>query len=198
MKSILLSSLAGLTLLGLAACGGGGGGGSSPSPAATGNLTYVDPSYQDQPFQFALVKDPASTSSNLVLDVVGPTGTGYPLPAVGITFGFLADATKVAWGTSPVVTNGTTFPAGNYGPLAQGWVSAGGYLQGLVANKGLTANALVADVGTGVIAKITLTPVAGATAGTVTLKDTGLGNFMDNSGPPALPIQFSVGTLTLN
>lgn len=198
MKRFLLPLLSGAVVFGLLACGGGGssssGGGGS---TAVGALTYTNPTWAGQPFQFALVQDAASTSTNLVLDVVGPTGTGYQLPATGITFGFQADATRVTWGTSPVVTNGTVFTSLGTGvQLAQGWVSSGGYLQGIVSYKGLANQ--VTDVGTGVIAKITLTPVPGATAGAVTLQDSGLGNFMNNQGPPALPIQFAVGTLTLN
>ena len=56
----------------------------------------------------------------------------------------------------------------------------------------------VSNLGTGIIAKIARTPAAGASAGAVTLKDSGFGNLMDSSGPPALPVQILVGTLTLN
>lgn len=191
MKRILFPFLASMALLGLTACGGGGGG-SSPT---TGTLTYTNPAYQGLPYQFALVRDAASTSSTLVLDVVGPTGTGYALPSVGVTFGFSVDLSKASWGTAPVVANGTVFPAGTGVQLVKGWVT-GGYLQGIVATKGLTSE--VADVGNGVIAKITLTAVPGAATGAVALSDTLQGNFMDNSGPPALPVKFAVGTLTLN
>ena len=48
------------------------------------------------------------------------------------------------------------------------------------------------------IATITLKAVPGAKAGTVTLTDSGFGSLMDGNGPPATPVAFSVGTLTLN
>ena len=196
MKSIKLHLPVLAALLTLAACGGGGGGGGSTSGGSGGGgttlaLAYVSPTgYASQATQCALVLDAASTSSNLILDVIGPKGFG----AVGLTFAFDVDTTKATWSTSPVVTNGNVFTLGTGTQLCQGWVT-GKRLQGIVASKGLGNQ--VSDAGTGIVAKISLTPVKGATAGTVTLTDAGLGNLMDNNGPPALPVHFSVGTLTL-
>ena len=206
MKNLILPFLAVAALLGLAACGGGGGitgvgTGTTGTTPAKGTLVYTNPTgYQGQPYQFALVWDAASTATSLVLDLVGPSAT----PAVGVTFAFDVDATKATWAASPaLVNNGSLFTLGAGTQLAQGWVAGtGGYrLQGIVAQKGL-ANP-IADVGAGVIGTITLTPVSGATTGTVTLKEsldsTGnvFGTLMDGYGPPATPVHFAVGTLQL-
>ena len=195
MKRILLPSLAGATLLGLIACGGGS---SSPTPPNTsasgagGVLTYVNPVNSTQ--QFALVLDAAATPTNLVLDVVGPVSN--PISGTGVSFSFQVATSQATWATAPaVVSNGTAFSSSALGAgtqLLQGWVSTG-QLQGLVSLKGL-ANQVPLS---GILAKIVLTPVAGAATGTVALTDSGMGTLMTNSGPPALPIQFAVGTLTL-
>lgn len=203
MKRILVSSLAGVVLLGLLGCGGGGGSSSGGGTPNVGTLTYVNPTNYPATFPgFALVEDPNSTSSNLILDLVGPhlrnqQGQVVPYPAAGLTFGFSADSTRVAWaGSNPnAITNGNIFTAGNSSQLIYGWVT-GGSLQGILSAKGF--NNMVTDIGdSGILAKVTLKPVPGAATGTVTLTDSGLGNLMDNNGPPALPIQIAVGTLTL-
>jgi hypothetical protein len=184
-------------LLGLAACGGGSGkgaaGASSGGAGSVSGLAYVNPANAQG--QFALVLDTAaSTSSSLVLDLVGPE-TSPATPAVGVTFGFNLDTTRAAWAATPVL-NGTLFTLGTGVQLAQGWVN-GATLQGIIANKGLANQ--VADVGSGqgVIGKIQLSPLPGAAAGAVSLVDNGLGTVLDSSGTP-YAIQVQVGTLTLN
>ena len=117
-----------------------------------------------------------------------------------MTFSFDVDTTQAAWATSPALVNGTVFTDADLGgtnstQLARAWV-AGARLQGLVSIKGLSNP--IADLGAGVIAKITLTPAANATPGTVSLKDSGMGTLMTSFGPPAYPEHFLVGTLTCN
>ena len=187
-----LAALAGLLLTGLLACGGGGGG-SIPAGGAGTTLTYVNPTGTSG--QYALVLDPASTSSSLVLDLVGPAGT----LAVGVTFSFTVDAARATWGNAPAyVANGTLFTSSS-GLIAQGWVTGTGtgtrQLQGIVSYQGL-AN-YVSDIGPaqGVICRLRLTPGSG-TAGSANLQDSGLGTMMDNGGAP-IPIRILVGSLTL-
>ena len=203
MKRFLLPLLAAATLLSLAACGGGSSSvaSSNNSTGGTKTLSYVNPS--NIAGQFALVQDSASTSSTLILDLIGPetadAQTGATsTPGLGVSFGFNVDATKAAWATpsawtTPYAANGSLFSLGSGVQLAQGWV-AGGSLQGIVSNKGLSNQ--VSDIGVGVIGKIALTPVQGGTVGTVALTDNGLGTLLNSYG--TFQVTVLVGTLTLN
>ena len=191
MTHLLSFSLACTLLAGLA-CGGSHTTTPAPAPSAGRTLTYLNPA--SSAGQFALVLDPASPANgtSLVLDVVGPAGRA----ATGVTFSFDVDTTQVLWATAPAVSNGTVFTnLGTGTQLVRGWVS-GARIQGIVATKGL-ANP-VADVGNGVIARIVLTLSASAVPGTVSLVDSGLGSYLDASGPPATPSRFAVGTLICN
>ncbi len=193
MRRFILPLTAVAALLALAACGGGASNsvatGSGGTGGATSTLSYVNPPAAEAQGQFALVLDTgATTSSALVLDLVGPA-TSPVTPACGVTFGFNVDTTRAAWAATPV-TNGTLFTVGT---LCQGWVN-GQTLQGIAANKGLLHP--VDDVSAAVIGKISLTPVSGGPAGQVSLVDNGLGTVLDPSGTPyAVPVV--VGTLTL-
>jgi len=114
-----------------------------------------------------------------------------------VTFGFTLDTTKATW-TS--LANGTLFAtstaAGN--TLIQRWLdtATGSRIQGIVAYRGLGTT--VSDIGYAngkVIAKLTLTPVAGASSGTVTLADSGQGTYIDNTGSTTT-FTVAVGTLS--
>jgi hypothetical protein len=173
-------------LLGVLGCGG-----KSSGPS----LAYTNPTTRSADFQ--LVQDSASTDQNLVLDLVGPSGTS----GVGVTFSFKLDTSQATWGTSPVVTNGNVFSLGSGTQLAKGWVTSG-QLQGIVSNKGLTGSSVVSDLSlstsgsTGILAKIRIQVASGATAGSVALSDGGLGTLLDSSGG-ITAITVDVGTLTL-
>jgi hypothetical protein len=186
MKRYLLTSFG---LAGLLACGGGSSGG-----ATTHGLFYTNPSLGQG--QYGLVLDATSTSSVLVLDLVGPShaASSSGTSAVGVSFGFDTDPSKAAWASSPV-KNGTLFGKNGASLLCNGWSNAG-RVQGVAANKGLLNQ--VTDIGpsAGIIATLTLTPVPGATGGTVKLVDNGMGTVLDIDGTP-VPIQILVGTLTV-
>lgn len=94
MRSISLKhAFAGLALAVLTACGGSH---TSSTPKATG-LAYTNPSSAD----WRLVKDSTSTSTHLVLNLVGSTslksrGVGFNLKADGsVTFGTFTDGRHV-------------------------------------------------------------------------------------------------------
>lgn len=86
--------ISGLLLSFVLACGGGHTSSSSASPAVPAKgLAYTDPSETG----WRLVKDASSTSTRLVLDLIGPSGTlsrgvGFNLQApVGVHFGTFAE-----------------------------------------------------------------------------------------------------------
>ncbi len=173
---------AALALLGLAACGGGSG-------AGVPGLVYQDPPGTQG--RFALVLDPASTPSLLVLDLVGPEAA----PACGVSFGFDLDPARANWSTSPVVSNGTLFTPAAGSQLVQGWVN-GGRLQAVIANKGIADPVANLGPSQGLIGRIRLVPAPGAAAGPVSLADSGLATLLDRTGT-ATPVQVAVGSLRL-
>jgi hypothetical protein len=170
----------------------GCGGGSGPGTPANPGLVYLDPA--PSVTSFTLVRDPASTATTLVLNLVGP-----PTAAVGVTFSFTVDQTRATWGATPAVTNGDVFSLGGGTLLAKGWVT-GHQLQGLVSNKGLGQE--VADLslnpakGKGVIARLQLHLAPGAATGAATLVDSGLSTQLDSFGG-ITPIRIVVGQLAV-
>jgi hypothetical protein len=197
MNAKLLPSTAmALACLLLAAGCTGGGSGSGNNPAATG-LVYTNPVNVSD--EFALLQDPASTPTTLVLDLVGPSTTdaSKQIAGLGVTFSLQVDTTRANWNQTPVVKNGTVFTqsSGPYGattPIVQGWVLEGN-LQGIVSNKGLGNT--VANMGLATICQIQLNVVPGA-QGAVSLADSGYSTYMDPDGGQ-WPIRVKVGTLTI-
>jgi len=198
MNRLAPTLLTAITIVVLAGCGGGSSSNVAASSGSAGSigLSYVNPTLSGD--TFALVKDSASTSSILVLDLVGPDRSDSTFPACGVTFGFTLDTTKATWAS---IANGTLFAtstaAGN--TLIQRWLdtATGSQLQGIVAYRGLATT--VSDIGYAsgkVIAKLTLTPVASASSGTVTLADSGQGTYIDNTGSTT-SFTVAVGTLSL-
>ena len=122
MMRMFPSSLAIAALAALSACGGGKGG--TPSPAT--KLTYTDPSGGS----YRLARNPASTPSHLVLDLVGPPSTVVN----GVGFYLEADAGRVTW--APV--SGTSHVASDFftGPLLVCERVAGSVLQACIYRKG--------------------------------------------------------------
>lgn len=138
MVSVLLASLA--------ACGGGGGGGgTSPQPPgqkATG-LTYTDPATSE----FKLVKDAASTSTKVVLSLVGPaSATGRGVSFTLVVDPSRVDLVKVADVDAEYVQNGAVFALGSAPQILKG-IKQDGILRVTVAQKGAgSAKALNASL----------------------------------------------------
>jgi hypothetical protein len=89
MRMSLRPTLALPALLLLAACGGGGGGSTPQGPTQSTTLAYTDPTGTG----WRLVKDPSSSPSHLVLNLVGPTGGAN----FGVAFTATTDATQAPW-----------------------------------------------------------------------------------------------------
>ncbi len=132
-KNTICVILASLALASLLACGGGAD--ATPAPAATG-MSYTDPTSGT----YKLVKDPSSSDTHLVLNLVGPsTGT-----AMGVSLSLSADSAKVVWvdvpaggTTSALMKNGTQFSLGGGIPILKA-KAVGGLLQATVAQKAPT------------------------------------------------------------
>jgi hypothetical protein len=139
-----------LSALGLAvflACGGGGGGSTAPPHTKTtaDTLAYTNPASGT----YMLVRNASkSTSSHLVLDLIGPSGE-----VSGVGFYLTADQTKVTWTAvdpgDPEMTKSGIFS----NTIAKSKVS-GGTLQAGVYQKG-TTTAVSAIAGT-VLASVAL------------------------------------------
>lgn len=192
-----LSLAAGLSLAGLLACGGGGGGGTS-TPASATTLSYTDPTSGT----YLLKKDPASSGSHLVLDLVGPsTGT-----ASGVTLTLNADTTRVTWtnvtSTDPantLVQNGSQFNLGTGTPILLARTYGTTTLQATVAQKGLVVPAASLN---GTLLKVALDLKSGAGLApgtTITLTADATKSLVLDGTKGASPIgaiTVSVGTLT--
>ena len=119
----------------LVACGGGGGGGTSsqPSqPAKAVGLVYTDPAGGD----FRLVRDASSTSTKLILRLVGPAASA----GRGVAFTFsvdpaLVDLVKVADADAEYVQNGEAFVLGDAPRVLKG-IKQNGTLHVTVSQKG--------------------------------------------------------------
>jgi hypothetical protein len=161
------------------ACGGGGGGGGTPAKTIADTLTYTDPVSTD----FRLVKNSSSTASNLVLDLVGPTGTGK-----GVAFIFNADQTKVTWGSISNV-------AFNLGSGTQALVAktSGNVLQAGAFQKPPTAAVSLAQP----LMRFNLALKSGIPVNTSVSISVSGGNQLPGTGGPA-NISVAVGTLVAN
>ncbi|MEI6592593.1 MAG: InlB B-repeat-containing protein [Holophagaceae bacterium] len=161
----------------------------SQLPATT--LGYTDPTTGT----YLLKRNAAlSTTTHLVLDVVGPT-TGT---ANGLTVAFSADTAKVTWvdvpaggTTSNLISNGTQFNLGSGIQIIKA-KATGTSLQATIAQKGAPLASL-----NGTLFRVALDLKTGTTyPGTITLSsDNSKALVLDSSGNLS-PITVTVGTLT--
>lgn len=170
-----------------AACsGGGGGGGSTPPPSKTiaDTLTYTDPSGTG----FRLVRNTSlSTTSKLVLDLTGPSGTGQ-----GVAFIISADQSKVTWSNPPSSGSLAANVAFNLGSGTQAFVGkvTGDQLQGAAFQKpGTTAVSLAQP-----LLRISLDLKSSIPVNTSVPMSFVGGNQLPASGGPSI-INVAVGTL---
>ncbi|WP_257311352.1 hypothetical protein [Geothrix fuzhouensis] len=175
----------------LTACGGGGGGGTSsqPSqPAKAVGLAYTDPASGS----FRLVRDASSTSTKLILRLVGPAAsTGR-----GVAFTFtvdpaLADLVKVADADAEYVQNGDAFVLGDAPRFLKG-IKQNGTVSVTVSQKGQgSARALDATL---LKVAVQFKATAGLNAGTVIPISVTEGQYLPAIGGPAA-MNVSTGSL---
>lgn len=198
MSRLTRATLTLLGTLGLAlsvACGGGGGGGgTTPTPVAT-SLSYTDPTGVAAT-EYKLVKNNTSTSTHLILDLMGPA---TPTTGNGASFELTTDTTKTTWvkvaaPDAELIHEGTTFALGTAPKLIKAKLSAANAtLTAGLFQKGTGAPAAVD--GTKALAQVSLDLKAGIAPGDVALSVVGAKCFLsDASGNPAA-ITVKVGTL---
>jgi len=182
-------ALAGLTLLALAACSGGGPGGNPVPPKTIADtLTYTAPTGSG----LLLLRDASSTSSRLVLNVVGPASTSLS----GVAFYLSADQTKVTWSNVGSDKVAEPSPAFFSNTLVKTKVS-GDVLQAGIFQKGTTAP--VTTGSSTVLARVALDLKSNIPVGTtISLSaPSGKSAIMNPSTNPTVttPMTLFVGTL---
>jgi hypothetical protein len=185
-----------LAVLSLSILGGCGGGGSSSSqstqPTTATSLSYQNPTATTG---FSLVQDiAASTSTHLVLDLIGPSGT----QTLGIALFLSVDTTKAVWsfptaGAGAYVAPGSVIPLGSSPRMLASKVQNGALQVGLF-QKGGAATTL----GTAPILSVALDLNGSAVPkGTVELSpQSGKASVSVNANGTQSPITINVGTLT--
>ncbi|MBL0311867.1 MAG: hypothetical protein IPP78_03960 [Holophagaceae bacterium] len=184
-----------LTLLSLVACSGSNNNTNNPPPVKTiaDRLDYTNPTSGT----YTLVKDTAlSTSTHLVLNLMGPVGT----QGTGVGFYLTADTTKVTWakvsgGDAEYVKNGA-FTLGSGTQLLKSKITTN-QLQGGVFQKGTTAPA-VTFTATGPLASVALDLKSNVSLGAVTFSSIAGQAVLTNGSAAPAPIVISYGSLAAN
>jgi len=154
--------------VGCLACLIGCGGGSSSSTGSTSTaassaqaLAYTAPTSTG----YRLVRNASSTSTHLVLDLVGPSGTQIQ----GGLFTFSADSTKATWGnpggSDTYVLEGSALSLGTGIKLLKSQMS-GQTLTAAIYQKGSTA---AATLGSAPVLSVALDLKSGASVGSLSL-----------------------------
>lgn len=172
--------LASAALLLALACGGGGGG-STGTPA-----TKLDYSFAADPGDsWRLVKDPATTETKVVLDLLAPAGT----VGNGFTVTLTTNSAEASWAQ---VDNTTSYAV--QGPFATPLVNlakvSGGTLHVVV---GQALGTPVPYDGDKPLLKVVLDKASSAMVGGVTLTASAAGNLGTDPSPVAVTV--SVGSL---
>ena len=184
-----------LTLLSLVACSGSNNNTNNPPPVKTiaDRLDYTNPTSGT----YTLVKDTAlSTSTHLVLNLMGPVGT----QGTGVGFYLTADTTKVTWakvsgGDAEYVKNGA-FTLGSGTQLLKSKITTN-QLQGGVFQKGPPAPA-VTFTATGPLASVALDLKSNVSLGAVTFSSIAGQAVLTNGSAAPAPIVISYGSLAAN
>lgn len=183
----------------LLACGGGGGGGGTtttpPPKTVADRLDYTNPTGAS----FMLVKDTTlSTSSHLVLNLLGPAGTS----ATGVGFILSADTTKVTWakpaGSDTVLAHSGLFDLGTASPQLMVGKNTGDQLQVAFYQKGTTKPAVTFTAGS-ILASVSLDLKGSIPVGTVVSISAVSGKAVLSQGSAApQAITIATGTLVAN
>lgn len=173
----------------LAACGGGGGSSSqTPQPAKAAGLVYSDPAGGG----FRLVRDASSTSTKVILRLVGPAAS----MGRGVAFTFtvdpaLVDLVKVADADAEYVQNGDAFVLGDAPHFLKG-IKQNGALHVTVSQKG-QGGARALDAALLKIA-VQFKAAAGLEAGTAIPLNVTEGQYLPAAGGP-VAMTVSAGSL---
>jgi hypothetical protein len=136
------------------------------------------------------VRDPASTTTHLVLNLVGPQG----VQAKGAVLSLNVDGSKAVWGTpggsDPYIKEGQVLSLGTGTKLLKSQLS-GSTLQAAIFQKGSTP---AATLGSQPILSVALDLKAGATAGAISLSSASA-QILDAAGATQA-ITVAVGSLT--
>ncbi len=190
-------TLSGLALASLMACSGSKDNPPPPPPPKTiaDRLDYTNPTSGT----YTLVKDNASTSTHLVLNLMGPVGT----QGTGVGFYLSADTSKVTWAKvnssdAEFVKNGA-FTLGSGVQLLKSKV-IGDQLQGAVYQKGTTAPAVTFTAST-VLASVALDMKGNVPVGSIVWSSTQAPStkaVLNQGSGASVPITINYGTLTAN
>lgn len=192
----LKATLSALTLIsigGLVACSGGGGTSNPPPPAKT-IADRLD--FTPATGTYTLVKNASSTSTHLVLDLVGPANA----QASGVGFYLSADTNKVTWAKvnssdAEFVKNGV-FNLGSGTQLIKSKV-VGNDLQAGVYQKGTTV-ASVTLTATTVLASVALDLKSNVALGSVTFSAPSGKAVLTNGSAPPVVITITPGAISAN